>query len=88
MIDRTNNTWNKVCIKILFEEFKEFDRGNGIGPAINWLIDQEDTGRSPFHVRRLRDKFRHDLATDYVDRITEQATASYLWPSEQALPIG
>ena len=74
MINRTDNTWNGVSIEVLFKEFEEFNQGNGLGPAINYLIDNGHTtnkGRAPFHIRTLRDRFYHELATDYVARIKE-----------------
>lgn len=75
MIDRVNNTWQGGSIEALFKEFESFTSGHGIGPGINWLIDQGHTvngGRSSFHIRKLRDRFYQELATDYVARITEQ----------------
>lgn len=79
MIDRTLNTWNGAQIPTLFNEFAAFTAHNEIGPWILWLIESGLTangGRSPFHVRKLRDRFYHELATDYVARIIQQERVS------------
>jgi len=78
LIDRVNNTWDGADIEILFAEFQAFNAEQGIGPGINWLIDQGYTtnkGRSKFHIRKLRDRFYQELATDYVARLQESKLA-------------
>lgn len=78
MIDRTLKTWNGAQIPTLYNEFERFADHNEVGPWILWLIECGHTtngGRSPFHVRKLRDRFYHELATDYVARIMEQVPA-------------
>lgn len=78
MIDRNSFTWNGAHIASLHGEFERFTAHSEIGPWIVWLIECGHTvngGRSPFHVRKLRDRFYYDLATDYVTKVVEQANA-------------
>ena len=76
MINQKLNTWHGAQIGTLFEEFKRYDDCGELGPWILWLIEAKVTnGRSPFHVRKMRDKFYCDLATDYVARTNPPATS-------------
>lgn len=60
-----------VYIDQLITEFKAFDQFQEIGPGILFLINMALTtnaGRSPFHIRALRDEFNQhctELLNDY-----------------------